>query len=382
MTSGWNTFGFKAFTMEEAPDINVAKGFMDRCFVFHCVSGSPQYDIKEVTNPAGDDEYVDLLKELEDNRKILFAYRLLHYHDPIPNIDLSVKNREKQLCKPVLRLFQDSQCQKQIGEALADLIGQKRGLKRGTLEAKVLDVIDAIIANREKVKEQQKMQTAEEDKGQWILSPWEPNEIPNSELFESVRVGLEGEYKRDKDKSFETDEHGIVSHDKIRRLCHDKFGAEPRQSNGIRYLKFNLDKLNKAKAAYQFPDKVIILQKKTKKEQREGDSSKTNDDKKDSESGRAQKAMFGPFLGYTEENKKDTDVKTSEDDSKNSANEAEKMKEIDKMGGSGAGENDKNSDAYPQNDQNSAFSALQDSSTFLQSNNIEEQEDKRPPSSE
>jgi hypothetical protein len=132
-TYGWNTFCFKAFTAEEAPDQNKAKGFIDRTFVLHCTPGEPPYDITEVTNPAGDKEFTKLLNELSDSRKVMFAYRLLHYQKSLPNIELSVKNREKQLCKPLLRLFQDSEeCQHEIGIALADLIGQKRGINRET----------------------------------------------------------------------------------------------------------------------------------------------------------------------------------------------------------------------------------------------------------
>jgi hypothetical protein len=149
-TIGWNTYCFKVFTSEEAPDSNKAKGFLDRTFIFHCTSGSPPYDIQEITNPAGDNEFVELLRELDHNRKLLFAFRLAHYQDPLPNIELSVRNREKQLCKPVLRLFQDAECQEEIGIALADMIGQKRGIKRDTLEAKILGVVSRIIENRER----------------------------------------------------------------------------------------------------------------------------------------------------------------------------------------------------------------------------------------
>jgi hypothetical protein len=257
-TTAWNTYSFKAFTMEELPDVNIAKGFMDRCFAYHCTRGSPQYDIKEVTNPAGDNEYTDLLNELLHHRKLLFAFRLLHYQDPLPNIDLSVKNREKQLCKPVLRLFQDSKCQEEIGRALADKIGEKRGIKRDTLESKVLDVVTNMIAENEAKEAQRKV---EEATGQWVFKAWEPNQLSVSLLIDRVRMYLEGEYRYEKDKSFQTEEHGTVSHDRIRKICTDRFGAETKRSNSVRYLEFDTDGLEKAKEAYLFPEKVTILQK-------------------------------------------------------------------------------------------------------------------------
>jgi len=63
------------------------------------------------------------------------------------------------------------------------------------------------------------------------------------------------------DKSFETEEHGIVSHTAIGRICVDKFGAEAKRTNSTRYLEFNLEKLDKAKSGYIFPDKVEIVAK-------------------------------------------------------------------------------------------------------------------------
>jgi hypothetical protein len=228
---------------------------LDRTFIFHCIRGEPPYDITEVTNPAGDNEFIDLLKELDDSRKLMFAFRLLHYQDPLPNIELSVKNREKQLCKPLLRLFQNAECQHEIGIALADLIGQKRGLKRDTLEAKISDVVTKRIEQKQNEKEQRDII----NNSQLVLYRWQPNQIPSGELFEQVRIELNGTYKREGDKSFETEEHGIIAHTQIGRICIDKFGAEAKRTNSIRFLEFNLEKLEKAKSAYIFPDKVEIL---------------------------------------------------------------------------------------------------------------------------
>jgi hypothetical protein len=345
-TIGWNTYCFKVFTAEEAPDRNKAKGFLDRTFVFHCTSGSPPYDIQEVTNPAGDNEFVELLKELDHNRKLLFSYRLLHYQDPLPNIELSVRNREKQLCKPGLRLFQDAECQEEIGIALADMIGQKRGIKRDTLEAKILGVISRIIANREKEEAQRSIDGSKEM--EWVFARLEPHQIPTAELFDSVRLDLGGEYKREKDKSFDTEEHGFVSHDKIRRVCVDKFGAEPKRSNSVRYLEFNKEKLEKAKAAYIFPEKVTILQKNVRES---GSDPSDRDDE---------------VLGYTEGNKEVSEDETNQEVSNNSTKESESMKEIEQAGGNGHGKEDKESDVYPQTLSSASLLSRQNSEFTIQ----------------
>jgi hypothetical protein len=95
-----------------------------------------------------------------------------------------------------------------------------------------------------------------------LIPKWQPNQIPTSHLFEQVAQELDGTYRRvGEDKSFETEEHGIVSHTAISRICVDKFGAEAKRTNSIRFLEFNLEKLDKAKSAYIFPDKVEIVAK-------------------------------------------------------------------------------------------------------------------------
>lgn len=349
----YNTFCFKAWTAEQAPNTNKAKGLRDRTFDFHCTSGSPEYDIQEVTNPAGDLEFIALLNELNHNRKLLFAFRLLHYQDPLPNIELSVKNREKQLCKPLLRLFQNAKCQGEIGEALADKIAEKRGIKLDTLEAKILSVIVTFIIRAENQREQRKL-TGEDNK-QWVLTPLGPNQIPTSELFEEVRQHLGGEYRRDKDKSFDTEEHGVMSHDKIRRICVDKFGAEPKRSTGgLRYFDFKKVKLEKSKAAYAFPGKVVILEKNV------------------SESGSDAVPEFEPFSedeGVNQdipENEKGTEV------SNNTTKGSKNMKEIEETGGDKAIENNENRYPHTENDQKIGTLSLQESYRNVETTTIEE----------
>ena len=80
---------------------------MERVFVLSCSSGNPKYNITEVINPAGDETHTKLLEELNNFRKLLLIFRLANLNKPIPDIQLTIKNRNKQLFKPLLRLFQD-----------------------------------------------------------------------------------------------------------------------------------------------------------------------------------------------------------------------------------------------------------------------------------
>lgn len=99
--SQYNTFCFEAYAAEKTPDVVKSKGFLQRIIKLKCSAGLPQYDILEVTNPAGDHKFLLLLNELYDVRRLLFCYcRLLYHKDRIPDIQLNLRNRENQLFKP------------------------------------------------------------------------------------------------------------------------------------------------------------------------------------------------------------------------------------------------------------------------------------------
>src|SRR5688572_15875682 len=52
-------------------------------------------------------------------------YRLLHHNDLIPNIKLNIKNRYKQLTKPVIRLFQNTKSLNDILKSLSNYVIEK-----------------------------------------------------------------------------------------------------------------------------------------------------------------------------------------------------------------------------------------------------------------
>jgi hypothetical protein len=159
---------------------------------------------------------------------------------------------------------------------------------------------------------------------------------------------LGGEYKRDKDKSFETEEHGMISHDKVRRICTDKFGAESKRRDGFRYLEFNLAKLEKAKAAYIFPDKVVILQKNV------------------SESGHDENDRDDEVLEGTEVNEKSPEDENSQEIANNATKESENIQEIEEMGGNGHAKDNEKSDVYPKTLSYASSLSLKNSDVTIQ----------------
>ncbi len=82
-----------------------AKGVLDRTFRINTYRGKPKHDIKEILNPQGNPERQRLLDELRDFRELMLIYRLIHFTDSIPDIDIGLDGRDKELCKPLIQLF-------------------------------------------------------------------------------------------------------------------------------------------------------------------------------------------------------------------------------------------------------------------------------------
>lgn len=228
------TYCFKAFSAERQPDTDKAKGFNERTFVIHCKAGRPKYDISEVINPAGDDKYESLLNELLDVRRLLLAFRMLHYSEPIPDIDLSIQNREKQLCKPLLRLFQHSKCRHEISQTLAKLLATKREKKSNTLEAKLYRIIKRL--------------TTEYGRA-----------LENGLIWTTIKEELNGEDIQGKSQSCYTVEHGQISLRQVITLLIDKFGATRKHDGKNRLLAFSEDILARLQNTYELADTIEII---------------------------------------------------------------------------------------------------------------------------
>ena len=63
----------------------------------------------------------------------LLAYRMIHFYKPFPDIDTNLKNREKQLFKPLLRIFQGTTPQEELRVILQSLVNKKRRKNNNSL---------------------------------------------------------------------------------------------------------------------------------------------------------------------------------------------------------------------------------------------------------
>ena len=119
------------FASEKMPNKKLSKGFLERVIPLKSVSGDPEFDISEVVDDSGDEQFKELYQELMNTRKLLLMYRLLHHKDLIPNVKLNIKNRYKQLTKPLIRLFQNTKSVDEIIKSLSKyLIREESGKNR------------------------------------------------------------------------------------------------------------------------------------------------------------------------------------------------------------------------------------------------------------
>ena len=143
------TYCMKWLAMEELPDYKKIKGILDRSFVFRFIVGDVEYNIKDIIKYAGEPKFKPLHDELTDLRKLLLAFRMIHYNDVIPDLCLNIKHRSAELTKPLLRLFSsrnDSPIPlEEIRRALSKIISERNELKRNSIESKLREAVYNLI---------------------------------------------------------------------------------------------------------------------------------------------------------------------------------------------------------------------------------------------
>jgi hypothetical protein len=248
----WLTYCKKYLAMEDLPDPKVIKGVLSRAFILECVAGRPKYNIKSVIKYAGDSKYKPLYDELLDVRKLLFAYRMQHFSEVIPDVSLNIRNRDEELAKPYIRLFQNSpNALKEVQSTLSYFLSEKNKLKRNSIEAKLLRVILSLI-DKEKQKNQSQLPP---DKDIYF--------IENGEIWTEVKNEMNGTEIPGKPQSFYSVEYGVISHSAISRRLKTKFKGKPTQSGrgyeNRRGFNFSKNVLDKIALAYESPDSIEIL---------------------------------------------------------------------------------------------------------------------------
>jgi len=226
----FNPFGFKIMIAERSPNENKARGVLDRSFKIKSYKGIPDYNIKEIRNPQGNSMRQELFDEMDDLRKLLFMYRLIHIKDPYKEIEIGLDGRDEELCKPLLQLFftlgASEETLRELEETLQYFLDIKNKRKGQTLEA----IIYPIIVN--------------------IVSQY-GERISSSELWRLIIDSLEGQSDEKNSNLFYSSDYGKLYRNTVTGMICDKFGAEIDHRRDGNTILFNSKNLNKVGKIYQ-----------------------------------------------------------------------------------------------------------------------------------
>lgn len=212
----FNSYCFKIIVAERSPNQDTGKGVIDRSFVHSCFKGYPNYDIKEILNPTntGGPEHQSLRKELGDFRKLLLIYRLIHFKDDIPDIDIGIIGRDKELVKPTLQLFQGTKSQQKLEQTFQTILDLKNSRKATSLHSALLDVACDTIPDIDK-----DIETLDGKV-----------EILAKDFWEKIPQRITGQQDEKRPGEYHSTEFGTLYKGTIGKILHDNFGVESRHT--------------------------------------------------------------------------------------------------------------------------------------------------------
>jgi hypothetical protein len=223
------TYGLKIIIAEKSMSLIEAKGVYDRTFLFSAYPGDSPFDIKETLNPRADADCQKRMNELLSFRKLLLIYRLLHFSDPVIDIDTGLKRRNRELVKPILQLFSSTEqkVQKEIASTLEGFIRAKQTRKGNAIEAALYPMICNLISQYGK-------------------------QLYARDIWNVVIEGnfIKGHYDEKKPNQFETEEYGTIYRNTITKLICDRLGAQKEHKETGSILIFDTDKIAKIGKSY------------------------------------------------------------------------------------------------------------------------------------
>ena len=124
---------------------------------------------------------------------------------------------DKQLSKPVIRLFQNSKALEEVIRSLSKYLLDKNRRKENTLDARLYSIITKLV----------------KDEGPRIF---------NSQIWDAIKIEIEG-YELNQ-QSYITEDFGEITKTKVTKICIDRFGAQYGGNTGkSRYLIFDEKKI-------------------------------------------------------------------------------------------------------------------------------------------
>jgi hypothetical protein len=131
-------FCFKAVASEKLPK---SKGLLERFVPVQMTTGYPEKDWADLD--VGD------IQRFCETRNLLLKWRLLTMTSSLPNVELPVRGRVKELWKPVFQVVEGLTIQPKLYKFLDDLYIKRLDDLRNTLEGNIIKVVGGLVTQVE-----------------------------------------------------------------------------------------------------------------------------------------------------------------------------------------------------------------------------------------
>jgi len=226
----YNTFSFKACASEQIPRV---KGFRERFIEIAMVEGYPE---KEWTDVTPED-----LKRLYDLRNMLLKWRMLSREWQLPNPELSIRGRLKEIWKPLLQITHGLNIYETLANFVEKQKNERLSSKQNTLEGHIVKVVTQL-HNEAKVNPvpyihfqtiwfelARDLDGKIDDKKPHVMDTSEFFNVSKSKVGYRLREILSGKSKVVREKDFEgiwaSIKAYVFDHEKLRRVSR-KYGYE------------------------------------------------------------------------------------------------------------------------------------------------------------
>ena len=254
-------------------------GLVDRTFSFPCRPGNVKYAIKEVVsrNLNKSPKLQKLYNRLLSFRKLMLCYRLGPYQDLLPNIETGLKNRDEELCKPLLQLFYEYKSLKNdIIPTLETFVKQRRTRKANSLEATLYPIIKKFVFAEVNLNSLENTYAELKQKKKLI-------KVGFYRIWDYIiEGGIDGHYDEKKKYAYETIDFGTLYLNSLPTIIRDKFTANKKTEDYGIALIFVVEKLEKFDDRYsdsylKEENVKIEVQLKTETDDETGDSGDSGD---------------------------------------------------------------------------------------------------------
>ena len=222
-------------------------GLVDRTFSNKLRPGSVKYAIKEVVGPnlSKNPRLQKLYDRLLSFRKLALCYRLVHYRDQLTEIETGLKNRDNELCKPLLQFFYGTEALQEVKETLEIFVKKRRSRKKASLEAALYPIIKKFVFAEVGLDYEQNTFAD-------VKAKKEKVKVPFWRIWDYIKEGgIDGHYDEKKSRyGYETIEYSTLYQTSLPKTIRDKFTAEIKPQNYGRALLFDINELEKFEDLY------------------------------------------------------------------------------------------------------------------------------------